>query len=80
MVIPVNPRPVRAARLDCQMRVEDQGTLPSSPSLLPTGCCYCCERLGGGMVPPPPLHTPPLPPLHGGETDSADTLGPLTPN
>ena len=48
MVIPVNPRPVRAARLDCQMRVEDQGTLPSSPSLLPTGCCYCCERLGGG--------------------------------
>ena len=80
MVIPVNPCPVRAAKLDDQMRVEDQGTLPSSPPVLPADCCYCCERLGGGDDATSPLHTPLLPPLHGGETDSADTLGPLMTN
>lgn len=57
MVIPVNPHPVRAARLDCQMRVEDQGTLPSSPPLLPTGCCYCCERSVGDGATSPTSHS-----------------------
>lgn len=34
------------------------------------------QKAGGGRLPPPPLHTLLLPPEHGGEADSADTLGP----
>lgn len=78
MVIPVNPHPVRAARLDCQMRVEDQEPYPQVPHCPPLAAAIAVKGLWGWCH--LPLHTPPPPSLAEARLTQQTPWGPLTPN